>query len=53
MLSRYESDLIQSKSNVYNYQAFQDPEVRKKLIPNYEIGCKRVTPHDYYAPVRW
>ena len=26
----------------------KDPEVCKKLIPNYEFGCKRVTPSNHY-----
>ena len=30
----------------------QDPEIRKKLIPTYEIGCKRITPHPNYVKVK-
>jgi hypothetical protein len=26
----------------------QDPELSKKLIPNYDMGCKRITPSDTY-----
>lgn len=31
------------------YDDVKDPEVRKRLIPTYEIGCKRITPHPNYA----
>ena len=31
------------------YDDVKDPEVRKKLIPTYEIGCKRITPHPNYV----
>ena len=34
------------------YNAVKDPEVRRKLMPNYESGCKRITPNPYYAVVR-
>ena len=27
------------------------PEVAQKLIPNYELGCKRITPSDVYLKV--
>ena len=30
----------------------QDPEIRKKLTPTYEIGCKRITPHPDYVKVK-
>ena len=30
----------------------QDPKLREKMIPNYEIGCKRITPSDTYLKVR-
>ena len=30
----------------------QDPDIRKKLIPTYEIGCKRITPHPNYVKVK-
>jgi len=33
-----------------SYNVVKDPAVRKKLIPTYESGCKRITPHNSYAP---
>ena len=29
----------------------KDPELAKKLIPTYPIGCKRITPSDTYLKV--
>ena len=29
----------------------QDPKTAEKLIPNYDIGCKRITPSDVYLKV--
>jgi hypothetical protein len=34
-----------------SYTVVKDPEVRRKLIPTFEIGCKRITPHANYAVV--
>merc|ERR1719188_313148 len=31
------------------YDDVKDPEIRKKLTPTYEIGCKRITPHPNYV----
>ena len=28
------------------------PDVQEKLIPTYEMGCKRITPSDVYLKVR-
>jgi hypothetical protein len=34
-----------------DYDVVKDPEVRRKLKPTYESGCKRLTPHACYAEV--
>jgi hypothetical protein len=34
-----------------SYDVVKDPEVRRKLKPTYQSGCKRVTPHACYAEV--
>lgn len=30
------------------WQIPNDPELRTKLIPNYEFGCKRISPSNMY-----
>ena len=40
-----------NKFMLKGYKKVKDPEVKKKLMPNYESGCKRVTPHASYATV--
>jgi hypothetical protein len=35
-----------------SYDVVRDPEVRRKLKPTYQIGCKRATPHQCYAEVK-
>jgi hypothetical protein len=35
-------------ANIQFSTMLQDPETCKKLIPNYDMGCKRITPSDTY-----
>ena len=30
----------------------KDPALAEKLTPNYDLGCKRITPSDTYLQVR-
>ena len=32
------------------YRAVQDPELRRKLTPDYQVGCKRALVSDAYFP---
>lgn len=60
MWSAYESRFFQfrrgSKEQLEVVKIFQeryerdvkDPELRKKVMPNYGIGCRRITPSDTY-----
>ena len=32
-------------------KAVNDPELAKRLLPNYNLGCKRITPSDRYLQV--
>ncbi len=41
---RYVKELL----TAYIEKHVKDPELRKKLIPNYEVGCKRITPSADY-----
>jgi hypothetical protein len=33
-------------------QSVKDPVLAQKLVPNYPLGCKRITPSDTYLKVR-
>lgn len=41
---------IATQVSLRNYKVVKDPEVRKKLTPTYELGCKRVLKTDDYLP---
>ena len=32
---------------------FKDPEIRRRLTPTYELGCKRITQSSTFLPVTW
>ncbi len=34
-----------------SYEAITDPDLRRRLTPTYESGCKRITPSPRYATV--
>ena len=41
---------VHQKVRAYIKAVVKDPELAAKLTPDYEMGCKRITPSDYYLP---
>ena len=48
---RYIANIIRAKSEKYIKSTVKDPELAEKLTPTYDLGCKRITPNDYYLKV--
>jgi cation diffusion facilitator CzcD-associated flavoprotein CzcO len=47
------NNLLQKASKLYLRAKVKDPELRKKLTPNYQIGCKRINiSDDYYESLQ-
>ena len=41
---------VHQKVRAYIKAVVKDPELAAKLTPDYDMGCKRITPSDHYLP---
>lgn len=48
VFTKWFSDLVHHMVREHHRKVVKDPELCKKLIPSYDMGCKRITPSDTY-----
>jgi len=42
--------LLKKVSRIHMNRAIVDPELRRKLTPDYDVGCKRILPSNHWYP---
>ena len=50
-LARKISDLVHHLIKLHIKKVVKDQALAEKLTPNYDLGCKRITPSDTYLQV--
>jgi len=42
--------MLKKVSRLHMQRAISDPELRRKLTPDYDVGCKRIVPSNHWYP---